>query len=77
MSQSHPWKFDPADDISLEECKEMLLKEMGTLRAVDTAHMTPGLARHFIHEETGDRGVGTTKSVDPDEAYQRAMKVCG
>ena len=68
-----PWKFKPLDDITVEEVRE-LNKEMGYLAANKTDPLSPGLARHFVHEETSERGVGTANPIDPDEAYNRAMK---
>jgi len=76
MSENRPWKFRPLDDITLDEMQG-LIKELGTVRARNANTFVVGLARHFIHEGTGERAVGTSTSVDPDEAYARAMKVCG
>lgn len=69
-----PWKFNPLDDITVEEVQE-LNEEMGRLAASETYSLSSGLARHFIHKKTGKRGVGTVAApVDPNEAYNRAMK---
>lgn len=68
------WKFNPLDDITSAELQE-LNKELGYLAAQETDSLSSGLARHFIHKNTGERGVGTVAApVDPNEAYNRAMK---
>jgi hypothetical protein len=70
---SFPWKFKPLDDITPEEV-HLLNKAMEGIQANDTDTLSPKLARHFVHEDTGERGIGTAIPVDPDEAYERAMK---
>jgi len=69
----HPWKFEPLDNITFEEVQELNATMLG-IQANHTDSLSPGLARHFIHDDTGKRGVGTAISVDPNEAYNRAMK---
>jgi hypothetical protein len=69
----HPWKFEPLNDITFEQVQE-LNAAMEGIQANRTDTLPPGLARHFVHDDTGERGVGTATPVDPNEAYNRAMK---
>ncbi len=69
----HPWKFEPLDNITYEEVQE-LNAAMEGIQANLTDTLSPGLARHFIHDDTGKRGVGIATPIDPNEAYNRAMK---
>ncbi len=69
----HPWKFEPLVDITFEEVQELNATMQG-IQANHTDSLSPDLARHFVHDDTGKRGVGTATSIDPDEAYKRAMK---
>ena len=76
MSDSHPWEFKPEGNLTEDQMNELNVL-CGYLRSTDCDDMTPGLAKHFIHEVTGDRGNGNGQPVDPNAAYNRAMKVCG
>lgn len=75
-SSSHPWKFEALPDITYEEIVE-LVKVLDGIHTSDCNTITSKLARHFKHEDTGERAKGANATVDPDQAYDRAMKVCG
>ncbi len=76
MSQSHPWQFRPTESLTDDDVRE--LNELcGNLQSNDCDGMSSSLARHFVHEDSGERGIGKDQPVDPIEAYNRSMKVCG
>lgn len=75
MNGSHPWQFEPK---GITDTDAIELRELcGHIRVTDCDDMSPSLAKHFKHDDTGERGKGKDKLVDPNEAYNRAMKVCG